>query len=257
MKTKQQKCRTCIVFTDPAWEAAKAARRNLDHDEAVQESDFLQRQFYRLWGHRVATSPVDLNQVLRRLTEKKIRFVLTGAHDIGGWTGRPRSTKDVDILVKGGTEHARAVKAIQALYPELEVRNFSGVMAFFVPGEKESVIDVTYPLRADIEETLRNSTWTENKELGLRYRVPSLEEVLANKYGAMISPMRRLAKRQQDIVDFSWMVTHSMDEGQRDINLKRLEFLGEKVWPAEGGEEILRLVDEVKAGKAIHLDSLG
>src|SRR5438445_8309689 len=144
MKTEQRKRRANVVSSDPEWEAAKAARCNLGHDDAVQESAFLQRQFYALWGDRVAISPVDLNLVLRTLTEKKIRFVLTEAHGIGGWTGRPRSTKDVDILVKGGREHARAVKAIRALYPELEVRNFSGVMAFFVPGDKESVIDITY-----------------------------------------------------------------------------------------------------------------
>jgi hypothetical protein len=257
MKTEERKRRANLVSSDPEWEKAKAARRNLGHDDAVQESAFLQRQFYALWGDRAAISPVDLNLVLRTLTEKRIRFVLTGAHGIGGWTGRPRSTKDVDILVKGGREHARAVKAIRALYPELEVRNFSGVMAFFVPGDTESVIDVTYPHRADIEETLRNPTWTENKEAGLRYRVPSLEEALANKYGAMISPNRSLAKRQQDIVDLSWMVIHSMDEGRQAIDLQRLEVLGEKVWPAGGGKEILRLVEEVKAGKAIHLDSLG
>jgi hypothetical protein len=257
MKTKHRKLRAKVAPSDPEWEKAKAACRNLDHDDAVQESAFLQRQFYALWGHRVVKSPVDLNLVLRTLTEKRIRFVLTGAHGIGGWTGRPRSTKDVDILVKGGREHARAVKAIRVLYPQLEVRNFSGVISFFVPGDKESVIDVTYPHRADIEETLRNPTWTENKELGLRYRVPSLEEALANKYGAMITPNRRLEKRQQDIVDISFMVKHSLDDGQRAIDLHRLGVLGEKVWPAGGGKEILRLVEDVKAGKAIHLDSLG
>jgi hypothetical protein len=257
MKTEQRKRRAGVVSSNPEWERMKGARRTLDHDEAVQESDFLQRQFYALWGHRVAKSPVDLNLVLRTLIDKRIRFVLTGAHGIGGWTGRPRSTKDVDILVKAGREHARAVKAIHALYPELEVRNFSGVMAFFVPGDQESVIDVTYPHRADIEETLRNPTWTENKEQGLRYRVPSLEEALANKYGAMISPNRRLAKRQQDTVDFTWMVTHSLDEGHKAIDLARLELLGEKVWPSGGGQELLRLVEVVKNGKAIHLDSLG
>ena len=49
----------------------------------------------------MAASPVHLDQVLRALAQKKIPFVLTGAHAIGGWTGRPRATHDVDILVKG------------------------------------------------------------------------------------------------------------------------------------------------------------
>src|SRR5436190_606972 len=188
MKTERRKRRANVIPSDPAWEAAKSTCRTIDHDDAVQESVFLQKQFYELWGHRVATSPVDLNQVLWTLTQKKIPFVLTGAHGIGGWTGRPRSTKDVDILVKGGRNQARAVNALKALYPELEVRTFAGVSAFFPPGERESVLDVTYPHRADLEETLANPVWVENKAQGLRYRIPSLEAALANKYGAMLTP---------------------------------------------------------------------
>jgi hypothetical protein len=204
----------------------------------------------------MAASPVELNVILRTLTQKRIPFVLTGAHGIAAWTGKPRNTEDVDILVKGGRNHARAVNAIRALYPQLEVRDFAGVTGFFLPGEKTSVIDVTYPHRADIAETLANPTWTENKDQGLRYRIPSLEEAMANKYGAMLTPTRNLDKRMQDAVDFTRMVQRSADEGQRAIDLQRLEGLGEKVWPGGGGAEILRLVEKVKAGKAIHLDPL-
>src|SRR5262249_61159566 len=131
------------------------------------------------------------------------------------------------------------------------------VTAFFVPGEKTSVIDVTYPHRADLEETLANPTWVENKEQGLRYRIPSLEEALANKYGAMLTPTRDLDKRMQDMVDFTRMVQHSSDEGRQPIDLQRLETLGDEVWPDGGGEEVLRLIERVRAGRAIDLDSLG
>jgi hypothetical protein len=246
-----------VATTDPAWEAAKAARRNLRHDDAVQEVVFLQRQYRKQWSNRVPASPVDLYEILRTLNQKRIPFVLTGAHGISAWTGRPRNTQDVDILVKAGRNHARAIKAVRALYPQLEMRNFAGVAAFFVPGERDSVIDVTYPHRADIAETLANPVWTENEERGLRYRVPALEAALANKYGAMIALKRDLPKRLQDMVDFTWMVIHSTDEGRRPIDLERLEALGEKVWPGGGGKEILRMVEQVKAGKAIHLDALG
>ena len=168
MGTERPMQRANVVSTDPEWEAAKAGRRNLGHDEAVREVTFLQRQFRLQWSNRVPPSPVDLNLILRTLTQKRIPFVLTGAHGIGGWTGKPRSTQDVDILVRAGRNHARAVNAIRALYPQLEVRAFTGVTAFFVPGEKTSVIDVTYPHRADLEETLANPTWIENKQQGLR-----------------------------------------------------------------------------------------
>jgi hypothetical protein len=245
-----------VISSDPAWEAMKATCRSLDHDEAVQESAFLTRQFYALWGHRFPVSPVDLNLVLRDLRQKKIPFVLIGAHGFGAWTGRPRSTKDVDILVKQGRNHSRAVNLIKALYPNLDVRTLTGVTAFFIPGERESVIDIHYPHRADLHETLRNAIWTENKKKRLRYRVPSLEQALSNKYGAMITPTRPMVNRQQDLVDFSWMVKHSTDKGQRAIDSQRLEILGEKVRPGGGGKGILRLVEALKAEKPVHLDTL-
>jgi hypothetical protein len=235
----------------------KAARRNLGHDEAVQEVAFLQRRSNGRWGNGMANSPVDLNAVLRTLTQKRIPFVLTGAHGIAGWTGRPRNTLDVDILVKSGRNYARAVKALRELYPDLEVHNLAGVTGFFLPGTDQSVIDVTYPHRPDLAETLANPTWTDDKGLGLRYRVPALEAALANKYGAMLTPTRRLTKRAQDMVDFMSMVQHAMDQGRSTIDLEWLESLGEKVWPGGGGAEILRLVEEVKAGRAINLDALG
>jgi hypothetical protein len=239
-----------------AWERAKAARRNIDHNAAVQESVFLERQYRSMWSSTVPASPVHLNDVLRALIKKKIPFVLTGAHAIGGWTGRPRATHDVDILVKGGRTHARAVNVIKALYPHLEMRNFAGVAAFFVPGEKHSVIDVTYPHRPDIAETLAHPVWTEDKASGLRYRIPALEAALANKYGAMLSPNRDPGKRAIDVADFTFMVKHSLDEGRQAIDLQKLEFLGEKVWPGGGGKEILRLVEQVKAGRPLNLDAL-
>ena len=242
--------RTRVAFrtrSNPEWEKMKAARRNIGHDDAVQESFFLQRQFRSLWSDRMASSPVDVNEILRILTKKKIPFVLTGAHAIGGWTGRPRDTHDVDILVKGGRNHSRAVKAIRELYPQLEVKNLSGLTAFFVPGEFQSVIDVTMPHRADNAETLATAVWVERGK-GLRYRIPTLEAALANKYGAMLSFERDIGKRLQDAGDFRWMVLHSLDQGQQPIDLEKLAELGELVWPGNGGREILRLVTTCKRG---------
>lgn len=195
----------------------------------------------------MAASPVDLNQILRTLSRKRIPFVLSGAHAIGGWTGRPRDTRDIDLLCKAGRNHGRAVRAIAGLYPQLEIRTFVGVTAFFVPGEQESVIDVTYPHRADNAATLTHALWIEN-DAGIRFRIPSLESALANKYGAMLTLTRERKKRAQDALDFAWMVTHSMDEGQQPIDLEKLEALGELVWPGGGGQEILRLVERARAG---------
>jgi hypothetical protein len=242
-----------VLASDPEWEKCKAVRRSINHHEAVQESAAITRTQWKLMK-KPEPAKIDLNKIIKTLTAKKIRFVLTGAHAIGGWTGRPRATKDVDILVKGGRNQGRAVKAIRELYPHLEVRDFSGVTGFFVPGETESVIDVTYPHRADIEETLANPIWVE--EQGLKYRIPSLEAALANKFGAMLTLSRNAAQRGQDAVDFSWMVQHSMDQGRQPIDLEKLKRLGELACPEGGGEKILRLVEQVKKSGIVELSTL-
>src|SRR5947209_2352942 len=208
---------------------SRLAEVSAKHARAVRLSAEITNTQWRLMK-KPEPAKIELRAILQTLTNKRIPFVLTGAHALGGWTGDPRATHDVDILVKGGRNHARAVKAVRELYPELEVRDFAGVIAFFIPGEKQSVIDITYPHRADLQETLANPVWVEDKERGLRYRIPSLEAALANKYGAMVTPNRALDRRGQDAVDFTAIVRHSMDEGRAPIDMKKLEMLGEKVW---------------------------
>jgi hypothetical protein len=245
--------RAKVIPSDPAWEAMKATRRTISHRDAVRESAYLSVQWHNMWGKRT-TSPVDLRKTLQTLNAKRIPFVLTGAHAIGGWTGRPRATKDVDILVKPGRNLIRAVNAIKALYPHLEVRVFVGVSGFFVPGEKASVIDVMYPHRPDLAETLAHPVWVEDR--GLRYRIASLEAALANKYGAMLTPTRNLEDRMLDAGDFTYMVLHSSDEGQQPIDLGKLAALGEKVGLGGGGEDLLCLVEQAKAGRILNLSDL-
>ena len=223
------------------------------HAQAVRESATITKVQWRLMKKRAAAK-VELLPILKSLRRKRIPFVLTGAHAIGGWTGEPRSTKYVDILVSAGLNHARAVRAIRRLYPTLEVRDFAGVTAFFVPGERNSVIDITYPHRADIEETLASRLWVEDR--GVRYRIPFLEAALANKYGAMLTPTRPAGKRQQDAADFTKMVVHSTDKGQRPIDLDKLRALGEKVWPDGGGAEIIKLAQQIIQGRFVDLNTL-
>lgn len=190
---------------------------------------------------------VEHRRIVEALNKKKVPFVLVGAYGIASWTGRPRSTHDVDILVRAGRNHARAVKAIRELYPMLMVVPLPGHTSFFVPGETQSVIDVTMPYRGDNEVTLTTGILIEDR--GLTYRIPTLEAALANKYGAMLVPNRDPAKRLVDRADFFDMVRHSLDPGRTPIDLEKLRDLGEMVWPGGGGEEILRMVDEAKAGE--------
>jgi hypothetical protein len=212
---------------------------------AVRECADLSDLFRR--RRRVAGVVIDFDKLIGTLLKKKIPFVLTGAHGISTWTGRPRSTQDVDILVKPGRNYARALKAVQGLYPQLETRLLPGVAALFVPGERESVIDVIYPHRLDLARTLETALWIEDG--GKRYRIPALEAALANKYGAALALNRDAGKRAQDMVDFYTMVRHTLDEGRTPIDMRELAELGELVWPRGGGAEIVQFVKQAMAGE--------
>lgn len=224
------------------WEKMKAHCRNLTPAAAVRECAHLSAEYRR----RFAMPEIDWKKIAAALQAKKIPFVLTGAYGIAVWTGRPRSTHDVDILVKSGRNLQRAVKTVKELYSDLEMRNLVGVYAFFVPGERESVIDVTYPHRDDIAQTLATAITCDVD--GVMVRVPKLEAALANKYGASISLNREAGKRAQDMVDFYTMVKHSMDDGRAPIDMNWLTELGELVWRGGGGKEIVAMVENAKAG---------
>jgi hypothetical protein len=232
---------------DIAWEEMKASCSDITHARGVEESAFLSNRYRKMWA-AMDTFKIDLDAILNALHEKKIPFVLTGAYGIAGWIGQARATHDVDILVRAGRNHARAVKAMRALYPQLEVRKQGGRTAFYVLGEKFSVLDVVWPFRADQEVTLATGIWA---KVGAqkKCRVPTLEAALANKYGAMLSTGRSPIKRGQDGIDFAAMVQHSLDEGRQPIDLEQLEKLGEKVWLGGGGKEILHCVELAKAGQ--------
>jgi hypothetical protein len=240
-------------FSDPEYEAIEAARRSLSHAAAVAEVAFLTEQYRQFWQPRAA-GLIELTAILQTLRAKRISFVLTGAHGFAAWTGRPRSTHDVDILVSAGRDYARAVNALRALHPQLEARQVSGETGFFLSGETHSLLDVIHPHRADLEETLRTAIWVEEGEP--HYRVPTLECALANKYGAMLDPTRNFCTRVQDVVDFYIMVKLASDPGRRPIDVGKLRELGRKVAPG-GGTRIVRLMEEVHADKVPNLNSPG
>ena len=224
----------------------ESERDNYSHEQAVSIVARLSNRYRQSWAV-MKSIPLDHLAVIRTLKSKKIPFVLTGMHGIASWLGRPRATHDIDLLVRGGNNYARAVRALKNLYPELEVRVLEGISAFFAPGEKQSLIDVAYPMRGDLEATLDTAVWI--VEDGLKFRVPSLEAALANKFGAAISPSRPAGKRGTGLIDFYNTVLHSQEDGRAPINLQVLARLGEKVLPSGGGAEILRLVDEAKADR--------
>src|SRR5437588_4802732 len=83
-------------------------------------------------------------QVIRVLRAVGVRFMLVGAHGLGGWTGAPRATHDVDVLV-GTRGYKKAVKALLAAFPHLKAEDEEVVTRFRDSETGKVVIDVLKP----------------------------------------------------------------------------------------------------------------
>jgi hypothetical protein len=185
--------------------------------------------------------PLDIVRVLR---SAGVSFVLAGAHGLGGWTGKPRATADVDVIV--AKRHLKkAVQALSAAFPELEAVDCPVVVRFRPPGTQDTVIDVMKPNQGVIAAALKNTHTVRGGRQS--YRIPSLEMALALKFAAMISPYRHVDDKLQDAVDFRRIVN-----ANPNVNAGKLAVLGALVYP-DGGRKIVEMVRRVRAGERLEL----
>lgn len=211
----------------------------VDHRHSLETVRFLTRTQYRM--HRPDAMQVEPKELIRLLNRSGVKFVLMGQHGISGWLSEPRATRDVDVVVQK-RHHAKAVRAIQAAWPELVKKEFPVVTRFLDPANQEPVIDVMRP--TDVyAEAFKNCV-----RIGKTHDVPNLEFALAAKFAAMVSRNRDIPKKLSDASDFAQMVFRN----HADINFDRLRSLGDAVCPG-GGQELVRFVEDVKAGKPLRV----
>jgi hypothetical protein len=186
-------------------------------------------------------SPLD---VIRVLNAANVRFMLAGAHGIGGWLDEARATQDVDVVV-GYRQHQKATRALLAAYPHLQADDQEVVVRLTDPETGKVVIDVIKAQQPLFRQALKHTRNIESE--GESYKIPSLEMALAMKFGPMVSIVRADGKKLRDASDFVLMV-----KANPDIDLKTLAELGEFVYPG-GGKEIVELVRKVRAGEKLQL----
>ena len=186
-------------------------------------------------------TPLD---VIRVLNAANLRFMLLGAHGVGGWTGKPRATEDVDVLV-GTRGHRKAVRALLAAFPQLRAEDHEVVTRLRDPETKAVVIDVMKANQPLYRDALKHTHAVESE--GQTYSIPSLELALAMKFSAMISLTRSDEKKHFDAGDFIRIV-----KANPDIDLEKLHALGQLVYNG-GGAEIVEKVKQVRAGETLRL----
>lgn len=181
-------------------------------------------------------------KVIDVLNAAGVRFMLAGAHAIGGWTNEPRTTQDVDVLVTA--RHVRAaISAISTAFPDLILRDALVVTRFVDPEADKVVIDVMKPNQPLFRDAMRFTHQIQSRKR--TYFIPSLEFALAMKFSAMVSPRREQAKKLVDGADFVRMA-----KANRTIDLTKLAMLGDRVYRF-GGREIVELVRKARADEPI------
>lgn len=182
--------------------------------------------------------------VIRVLNAAGVKFMLAGAHGIGGWLDQARATQDVDI-VAGYRQHQKATRALLAAFPDLVVDDQEVVVRLADPESGKVLIDVLKANQPLLRVCLKHARVIESA--GETYKIPSLELALALKFAPMVSLTREEAKKYRDASDFMLMV-----QANPNIDLQKLQKLGDLVFPG-GGAEVVELVRKVRAGEKLHL----
>jgi hypothetical protein len=183
------------------------------------------------------------DRVISVLNEAGVSFVLVGAYGVAGWLQDPRATQDVDVVV-AAKHHKKALRALLAVFPDLEEVDFEVVTRLRDKETKVVAIDVMKPNQQLIRAIFKNATTLTTK--GQQYRVPSLEMAIAMKFAAMTSPNRQEKDRHQDAHDFIGIV-----QANANIGDKKLSDLGELVYGG-GGKNVLEMVRKARAGETLN-----
>ena len=96
-------------------------------------------------------TPLD---VIKVLNDADVKFMLLGAHGIGGWLRDPRATQDVDVLVAMRSQK-KAINALRTAFPQLDVEDHPVVTRFREKETGEVRIDVMKPNQELFREGLK------------------------------------------------------------------------------------------------------
>ena len=208
------------------------------HSDALRKSTEITRILRKMyWPKMSMVAPADIIAVLNRAN---VRFMLVGNYGFTGWRDEPRATEDVDILVQT-RDYRKSVQAIRIAFAWLGLEDSQKPVRFLDPITGRRLIELWESTGPLFKVAFRRMICVAEG-----YRIPNLEFALACKYVTMRSPSRPQDKQFLDAADFISMV----EKNSSAIRLARLRRLGERVYPG-GGEDILQLVEDAKAGRRI------
>ena len=193
-----------------------------------------------------AVSPQEIVLILSKIGAK---HVLVGGHMLSFYTGSPRATVDVDVIVS--TAHVKkAVDAISAAYPQFDERDLVYNVRFSSRahgrGENAERIDIVRSNTPLFDKIIKSHSVAVKSE-GRTVHLPTVEAAIALKFAAAVSPNRGDEKRPQDRTDLMLIISRN-----RNLNHGVLNELGDLAYPG-GGEELVTLVSGIQGGKPVSI----
>jgi len=193
-----------------------------------------------------AVSPHELTAVL---SAAGVKYVLIGGHILGYFTGSPRATVDVDVVVSNA-QAVKASRAIQSSFPNLACEDLSNNIRFSSRspsgGFDPERIDVVRAREALFQTILLKHSVPIHSR-GQVIHIPSAEAAVALKFAAVISPNRGEDSRLQDRSDLAALIRH-----RTDLKTEVLLELGDLIYSG-GGRELVDLVQAIREGKRVAL----
>ena len=187
-------------------------------------------------------------EVVALLESEKVSYVLIGGHMLSYYTGMPRATADVDLIIDG-VDFERTSMLIREAYTQLEHHDRINHVTYDSqkPGAKDperiDLVKDSFPLFKTVVRDHCVTVSAKNHTL----KVPTLEAAIALKFAASISPNRGDENRPVDNADLLNLIRTS-----KKFDKKALTVLGEQIYPG-GGKELESVVADVVKGKAINL----
>lgn len=193
-----------------------------------------------------AVSPEEVVLILSKIGA---RHVLIGGHMLSFYTGTPRATVDVDIIVSAA-HVKKAIDAISLAFPQFDEQDLVYNVRFSSraggQGQNAERIDIVRSNTPLFDRIIKSHAVAVEAD-GRIVHLPSIEAAIALKFAAAVSPNRGDEKRPQDRTDLMLMISRN-----RSLNQGFLKELGNLAYPG-GGEELVALVAGIHGGEPVSI----
>ena len=221
------------------------SHKAVGHEVGIRTSTWLTQTYREV--HRKESLMITPQQVIDVLVAAGVKkWVLMGLHGYVGYFHEPRATQDVDVLI-GLRERGRAMKAILAAWPRLQVEERPEVLRFADPndldysGHPKVVIDIMLP-RDEFYRTILSECVLIQE--ATQHHIPTLEAALVAKYAALMSLYRDQEKKEYDAGDFRRIVKAN----RANIDVPVLRRLADQIWQG-AADDIERFIELAMTGE--------